>query len=212
MAANQATVSPWLRDIWTNSGKRQEGTWGEVFGEDDGDGGRAFGTWSYARFADQVAAAGKSVLNLPMYINSWQGESPCFQRYMDVCHVAAPHLDFMGPDLYLEKGFGREVELALRPWNNVAVPETSSSSASGARAWTAYGKYGCLYFGSYLGPEIETSRCGKRSPSSLRSRRWSANERRRPKCWAFTRRWRRRARRGRSRSADSDSVSPPPTQ
>lgn len=159
VAANESTVNPWLRDIWTKSGKRQAGTWGEVFGEGDGDGGRAFGTWSYARFADQVAAAGKSVLNLPMYINSWQGESPCYQRYMDVCHVAAPHLDFMGLDLYLEKGFGREIELALRPWNNVAVPETSSSTASGARAWTAYGKYGCLYFGSYLGPEIETSRC-----------------------------------------------------
>jgi hypothetical protein len=94
-----------------------------------------------------------------MYINSWQGESPCYQPYMDVAHAAAPSLDFMGPDLYIDKGFGREIELALRPWNNAAIPETNSTTAAGARAWTAYCKYGCLYFGSYWGPELGTSRC-----------------------------------------------------
>jgi hypothetical protein len=65
----------------------------------------------------------------------------------------------MGPDLYIPKGFPREIELALRPWNNVLVPETNASSGAGARAWTAYGKFGCLYFGSYLGPELGVSRC-----------------------------------------------------
>lgn len=49
--------------------------------------------------------------------------------------------------------------MALRPWNNVVVPETNPSTAAGARAWTAYGKFGCLYFGSYWGPELGVSRC-----------------------------------------------------
>jgi len=159
IAENEATISRWLRDTWTRHGRKTSGTWAEVFGPGESEGGRAFGAWFYARFADQVAAAGKAILALPMYINSWQGESPCYQAYMDIAHVAAPSIDFMGPDLYLKKGFSHEVELASRPWNNVVVPETNGSTAAGARAWTAYGKHGCLYYGGYWGPEMETSRC-----------------------------------------------------
>jgi hypothetical protein len=160
LAANEATLSPWARDLWTRHGRKATGTWEEVFGADD-NAGRAFGAWWYSRFADQVAAAGKAVLALPMDVNSWQGESPCFERYLDIAHAAMPHLDCTGPDLYLDRGFSRELGLARRPWNNVLVPETNQSTVAGARAWTAYGKFGCLYFGSYLGPELGTSRCAE---------------------------------------------------
>lgn len=155
---NEKTVSPWLRDLWTRNGRKTVGTWAEVFGESDA-AGRVFGSWTYGRFADQVAAAGKKVLNLPMYVNSWQGESPCWHQYMDVFHAAAPSIDFMGPDLYIEKGYGRECALAGRPWNNLVVPENDSRTSSSARAWTAYGTYGALFFGSYLGPETGWTHC-----------------------------------------------------
>jgi hypothetical protein len=158
LAANEAGLGRWARDLWVKHGRRADGTWAEVFGDDD-QGARAFGAWFYSRFADQVAAAGKAVLPLPMYVNSWQGESPCFERYLDVAHAAMPHIDCTGPDLYLDRGFSRELDAARRPWDNVVVPETNQSTAAGARAWTAYGKYGALYFGSYLGPEMRTSGC-----------------------------------------------------
>lgn len=156
---NEATLSPWLKDRWTRGGRKASGTWPEVFGEGEGDGGRAFGTWLYSRFADQVAAAGKQVLTLPMYVNSWRGESPCYYAYMDICRAALPHIDVMGPDLYMKQGFGKELGLTVRPWNNMVVPESNSTTASGARAWTAYGKYDALIFAGYQGPETEWTRC-----------------------------------------------------
>jgi len=153
LVANEATLSPWLRDLWTKNGKKTQGTWPEIFGESDG-AGRVFGSWFYGRFTDAVAKAGKEALNLPMYCNSWRGESPVWHQYMDVFHAAAPNIDFVGPDLY-GKGFNEEVKATLRPWNNLVVPESDSSTVSAARAWTAYGRFGALYFGSYWGPETE---------------------------------------------------------
>ena len=155
---HEDTISPWLKGVWEKNGRRTDGTWGQVFGEGD-EGGRVFGAWIYGQFADAVAAAGKKVLDIPMYANSWQGESPCWQPFMDVFHAAAPHIDFMGPDLYLDKGYEHELQTAERPWNTVVSPENNGSTAAGSRAWTAYGSCGALYFGSYQGPETEWTRC-----------------------------------------------------
>lgn len=158
LRANEATLSPWLRDLWKKNGQKGEGTWAQVFGESDG-AGKLFGSWFYGRFADAVAKAGKESLNLPMYCNSWRGESPVWHQFMDVFRIAAPNIDFMGPDLYMKTGYNRELELTLRPWNNMVVPENDSRTSASARAWTTYGKYGALYFGSYLGPETEWTQC-----------------------------------------------------
>jgi hypothetical protein len=157
------TISPWLRSVWERNGRRTAGAWVQVFG-DNNDGARVFGSWYYGRYADAVAAAGKAVLPVPMYANSWQGESPCWPHYMDIFHAAAPHIDMMGPDLYLDRGYEQALQEAQRPWNTLVSPENNGTTAAGSRAWVAYGSCGCLYFGSYQGPETEWTRCGDTYP------------------------------------------------
>jgi len=50
---HEAELSPWLRQVWMRNGRKTSGTWAEVFGEKDNEGGRVFGTWSFGRFAER---------------------------------------------------------------------------------------------------------------------------------------------------------------
>src|SRR6202012_6207004 len=73
---------------------------------------QAFTSWSMARYTDEIAAAGKTVKDLPMYCNSALGNpfdaksastSPSGGpqwNMIDVWRAAAPHIDRVAPDIY----------------------------------------------------------------------------------------------------------------
>ena len=48
--------------------KKKPGTWKQVFGDDADE---TFQAWSVATYINQIAAAGKQELALPMYVNNW---------------------------------------------------------------------------------------------------------------------------------------------
>ena len=86
----------------------KKGTWTQVFGR-DAEG--AFSAWYIGSYVDQIAAAGKAVKPLPMYVNAslpglqWQDPAtyasggPVMQQ-LDVWKAAAPHIDILAPDIY----------------------------------------------------------------------------------------------------------------
>lgn len=130
-------------------GKRP-GTWREVFG-DFAD--QAFASWSMARYADEIAAAGKAAKDLPMYCNSALGNpfdakaasttpsgGPQWNM-IDVWRAAAPHIDLVAPDIYNRDE--REVAAILddydRPDNALMVPETGNSIDHARFFWEALG-------------------------------------------------------------------------
>jgi beta-galactosidase GanA len=131
-------------------GKRP-GTWSEVFG-DFAD--QAFASWSMARYADEIAAAGKAVKDLPIYANSALGApfdakaastSPSGGpqwNMIDVWRAAAPHIDLVAPDIYNRDE--REVAALLgyydRPDNALMVPETGNSIDHARFFWEALGR------------------------------------------------------------------------
>lgn len=131
-------------------GKRP-GTWSEVFG-DFAD--QAFASWSMARYADEIAAAGKAVKDLPVYCNSALGNpfdakaastSPSGGpqwNMIDVWRAAAPHIDLVAPDIYNRDE--REVSALLgyydRPDNALMVPETGNSIDHSRFFWEAIGR------------------------------------------------------------------------
>ncbi|MFT4253201.1 MAG: beta-galactosidase, partial [Caulobacter sp.] len=57
-------VEPELRDLWKRNGSKEKGTWAAVFGADEA-GQEVFTAWSYARYTEAVAAAGKAAYPLP---------------------------------------------------------------------------------------------------------------------------------------------------
>lgn len=118
LAAHRADLWPGLRERWEAHGSSMAGSWEEIFGagpETD----EMFMAWHYARYIDQVAAAGKAEYDLPMYVNAWLnavvevpgmpagGNSPGdwpsggpLPHTLDVWRAAAPHIDFFSPDIY----------------------------------------------------------------------------------------------------------------
>jgi len=131
-------------------GKRP-GTWSAVFGTQAD---RAFNTWYTARFIDEIAAAGKAVKPLPMYVNAaLAGPSNVpdpdgvasggpQQDVLDIWKVAAPAIDAEAPDIY-DRASGN-VALYLkafaRPDNPLLVPEIGNAREFGRYFYDALGR------------------------------------------------------------------------
>ena len=134
LVAHRGELRPELAALWDRQGNRRSGTWSEVFG-DTWEAHEVFMAWGFARYAGALAAAGKAVLPLPMYANAWLGPQPGqpeaghypsggpVGRVIDVWKAAAPALDLVAPDIYVDdvKSVLRDYD---RPDNPLFVPES----------------------------------------------------------------------------------------
>jgi hypothetical protein len=153
LTARETELRPELCALWARQGKRTSGTWAEVFG-DDWQADEVFMAWGFASYVGALAAAGKAVKALPMYANAWLGPQPGqphagdypsggpVGRVIDVWKAAAPSLDLVAPDIYVDdvKPVLRDYD---RPDNPVFVPE--SRFAVGRMFW-ALGHHRALGF------------------------------------------------------------------
>jgi hypothetical protein len=115
------------------------GTWQEVFGSDADE---YFHAWSVARYIGYVAAAGKAVYPLPLYVNAALRDplsNPDASTYesggatdnvIPIWKAAAPAIDLLAPDIYLSgsEQILKVIELYDRPDNTLFVPEISSGA------------------------------------------------------------------------------------
>ncbi|TWJ04430.1 beta-galactosidase GanA [Mucilaginibacter frigoritolerans] len=110
------------------------GSWQQVFGDDADE---YFHAWSVAHFIGQVAAAGKAVYPLPMYVNAalrdpltnpkatnYESGGPT-DNVIPIWKAAAPAIDLLAPDIYLSgsERVLKVIELYNRPDNTLFVPE-----------------------------------------------------------------------------------------
>jgi hypothetical protein len=110
--------------------------WQEAFG---GEAEVNFHAWAVAKYVGQVAAAGKAVYPLPMYANaalrdpikpgapgSYEAGGPT-DNVIPIWKVAAPALDVVAPDIYMNDtaAYLKVLELYHRDDNALFVPETS---------------------------------------------------------------------------------------
>lgn len=126
-------------------------SWKEVFGDAADE---VFMSWNYAKFIDQVTAAGKRSYALPMYVNAQlpapaerAGEYPSggpHPYYLEVYRAAAPSIDFYSPDIYWPN-FEYWVQRYKRVGNPVFIPEARIES-SPFNAFYAYGEAGAFGF------------------------------------------------------------------
>jgi len=111
-----------------------KGSWQEVFGP------RAdeyFQAWSIASFIGKVAAAGKAEYPLPLYVNaalrdpltdpmadSYESGGPT-DNVIPIWKIAAPAIDLLAPDIYLEGAakVQKVLDLYTRPDNPLFIPE-----------------------------------------------------------------------------------------
>lgn len=116
------------------------GTWTDVFAAMADE---VFMAWHFARYVDRIAAAGKEVIPLPMFVNACLEESNRPGEYpwggpaaklIDVWRPAAPHIDAIAPDIYFADFKGICAEFA-RPWNPMIVPESAPRPAARQAFW-----------------------------------------------------------------------------
>jgi hypothetical protein len=157
LKAHADDLHPYLREAWRKAGCRVRGPWKEVFGPAADE---VFMAWHFAKYVDGVAAAGKAEYPIPMYVNAWlgpqhegqqPGEYPSggpVARMIDVWLAAAPHIDLIAPDIYLDSFSAVCVEYA-RPNNALFVPETVRDERSAAYVFYVLGQHGAIGFSPF---------------------------------------------------------------
>ncbi|RST32255.1 beta-galactosidase [Sphingomonas ginkgonis] len=130
---------------------KQPGTWTQLFGEQAD---RAFNTWYTARYVGEIAAAGKAVKPLPMYVNASLGDpfkipAPTAvasggpqQDVIDIWKAAAPAIDYAAPDIYDRKNADvtAYLDAYARPDNALAVPEMGNALEYARYFYAAVGR------------------------------------------------------------------------
>jgi beta-galactosidase GanA len=131
---------------------KKPGTWTEVFGKTAD---QVFSSWHFARYVDEVAAAGKAVKPLPMYANAALGDpfdaepaSSSVQsggptwNVIPIWKAAAPHLDWVSPDIYNRdwKSYLAFLDHYARADNVLMVPETGNALEYARFFWPALGR------------------------------------------------------------------------
>jgi hypothetical protein len=187
LAAHKDTLIPELRDVWGTNGFKTSGTWTEVFGpgkpagmkvpvrtlspplsgEEHETGWRnlhwaadeIFMAWNYARYINQIAAAGKAEYRLPMFVNAWlqqrdhawpgtyPGGGPVPQVH-DVWRAGAPAIDILAPDLYVPE-FEELCARFTRSANPLFIPETRAGTRGAANAIWAFGTGNAIGFSPF---------------------------------------------------------------
>ncbi|MGC6401724.1 DUF5597 domain-containing protein [Sphingomonas sp. FW199] len=132
---------------------RRKGTWTEVFGKDADS---AFNAWYTASYIDEIAAAGKAVKPIPMYTNAALSDAYAKPgegggasggpdwTMIDVWKAAAPHIDFVAPDIYSgePRQFLKHLDHYARADNALMVPEYGNDAKFARFFWAILGKGG----------------------------------------------------------------------
>jgi len=144
------------RTAWLREGKKSAGTWEEVFG-----GGTVteeiFMAWFFAAYADSVAEAGRKEYPLPMYANAAlirpgyrPGQYPSagpLPHLMRVWRAAAPHLDFLAPDIYFTN-YAEWLSRYDRAGNALFNPEVDRRQ-SATNAFYAFGAHNAMGYSPF---------------------------------------------------------------
>lgn len=133
--------------------KKQPGTWAQVFGKDADE---FFHAWHIGRYVDQVAEAGQREYDLPMYVNAalrdvfndqdpytYSSGGPTW-NVLDVWKAAAPHIDFLAPDIYQDAypNYTKTLEQYGRPDNPLIVAEMGSKPLYARYLFATLGEQG----------------------------------------------------------------------
>src|ERR1035437_2225921 len=158
LVAHKKELIPDLKEVWARTNFRESGTWTEVFGEGPA-ADEVFQAWQVGRYIGRVAAAGKTEYPIPMYANAWlvqhKGQAPGqypsggpVARMMDVWRAAAPSIDLLAPDIYLDDFKGVCAEYT-RNGNPLFIPEASRDEGAGLKAMYALGHHHALGFSPF---------------------------------------------------------------
>jgi beta-galactosidase GanA len=154
---NKNVLVPELAANWQKNGFADTGTWEEIFGHSLAT-DELIQAWQYAQYTNAVAAAGKKVYDIPMYVNTAlnykknnPGEYPSagpLPHLMDIWQAGAPQIDFLSPDFY-NPYFKFYCDLYIRRNNPFFIPEIRSEPDNAAKVFMTLGHYKGIGFSPF---------------------------------------------------------------
>ena len=153
---NKSNLKDEVKSVWDAAGSKTSGNWTTVFG-DNPQSKEFFMAWNYASFMNYVAEKGRAEYDIPMFVNAWivqksddlPGVYPNggpVSRVMDIYKAAAPKIDVVSPNIYLEN-YQEIYEMYYRKNDNpLLVPE---SSLDAARAFVAFAEFDAICFSPF---------------------------------------------------------------
>ena len=172
LTAHQGHLYPELERVWKENGYKKIGTWEDVFGKSTTeDSGlqcfpyyteEIFQAYHYAKYVEEVVKAGRKELNLPVFVNNWlrqpgmavPGTFPSgspLPEVLDVWRAAAPSVDFIAPDIYIDQ-FDWVLSEFSRSGNPIFIPECRGDVSKALYAYGEYDAFGFAPFG-FDGPQ-----------------------------------------------------------
>jgi len=156
--ANNLFFAPVPEDL-VNGLKSKTGTWQELFGIEAPE---AFNAYYIAKYINEIAAAGKKVYPLPMYINVWTkenyfwrpGEYPSggpTSNMIDIWKIAAPELFTLALDIYHQNymDFRDLCSKYNRPDNPLFLPEMGNGINFARYQFYALGDFDAIGIAPY---------------------------------------------------------------
>src|SRR6185312_9087929 len=154
---NKDSLVPELREHWSKTNFATKGNWETVFGKSLAT-DELFQAWYYATYTNAVAAAGKKIYPLPMYVNAalnyrnvQPGQYPSagpLPHLMDIWQAAAPAIDILSPDFY-NPFFKHYCDLYTRRNNPLFIPEIRFETSDAAKVFYAMGHYQAIGFSPF---------------------------------------------------------------
>lgn len=154
---NRKTLHPQMLEKWGAHGYKTNGNWQEIFGTDlytD----ELFMAWHYARYVERMAQAARMIHNVPLFVNAAinsrgrkPGEYPSagpLAHLIDIWHCAAPHIDFLAPDLY-DDGFTDWTAQYKLHNNPLFIPEIRLADNNGVRVFYVFGEHDAIGFSPF---------------------------------------------------------------
>ncbi|HLZ87311.1 MAG TPA: DUF5597 domain-containing protein [Puia sp.] len=154
---NKDRLVPELRKRWEENGARTDDSWENVFGKGVAT-EEIFQAWYYAKYANEVALAGKKEYEIPMYVNAalprpgvLPGRYPSagpLPHLMDIWQAGAPAIDVLSPDFY-NPNTRYWCDLYVRNQNPLFIPEMQLDKAAAAKVFLAIGHYKAFGFSPF---------------------------------------------------------------
>jgi beta-galactosidase GanA len=109
--------------------------------------------WNYARYVDNVTAAGKAAYGLPMFVNAWlsnpagtPGDWPSggpLPHVMDIWLAGAPQIDMLTPDIY-QPNFAAWCQKYTQRGNALFIPEMHRDADGARNVFYAIGQHDAI--------------------------------------------------------------------
>ena len=154
---NKNNLMPFLYSKWEQNGFLINDTWEKTFGAGLST-DEIFQAWYYAKYANEVAAAGKLIYNIPMNVNAalprpgkLPGQYPSagpLPHLMDIWKAAAPSINMLSPDFY-NPDTEYWCDLYTKKDNVLFVPEMQFDKSAAPKALFIIGHYKALGFSPF---------------------------------------------------------------